>query len=124
MIKTVASLLLVAAAWMAPQAYAGCTYPTAPEKIPDGNSATLEEMTAAKTQVVQYNKDMEAYLSCLKLENEGKIAEAGDLITPDQKKELERMQVQKHNAAIDELEAVATQFNEQLRAYNGKNKKK
>ncbi|HRX89790.1 MAG TPA: hypothetical protein P5528_10125, partial [Steroidobacteraceae bacterium] len=105
------------------QAYAGCTYPTAPDKIPDGTTATMEEMVASKNQVSQYNKDMEAYLSCLKLEHEGKVAEAGDTITPEQKKELDRMQVQKHNAAIDELEAVASQFNEQLRAYNAKNKK-
>ncbi|HPF26473.1 MAG: hypothetical protein R3F58_15480 [Steroidobacteraceae bacterium] len=121
--KTVALVLLVAAGLVAQQAYAGCTYPTAPDKIPDGTTATMEEMVASKNQVSQYNKDMEAYLSCLKLEHEGKVAEAGDTITPEQKKELDRMQVQKHNAAIDELEAVASQFNEQLRAYNAKNKK-
>ncbi|MCB1625759.1 MAG: hypothetical protein KDI32_14285 [Pseudomonadales bacterium] len=121
--KTIASVLLVAAASLVSQAYAGCTYPTAPEKIPDGASATLEEMTAAKSLVVQYNKDMEGYLACLKLENDGKIAEAGDKITPEQKQELARMEAQKHNAAIDELEAVAARFNEQLRAYNAKNKK-
>ncbi|MFM2110546.1 MAG: hypothetical protein RLZZ372_1470, partial [Pseudomonadota bacterium] len=41
--KTVISLALVAAL-AAGSTNAACTYPKAPEKIPDGNTATLEQM--------------------------------------------------------------------------------
>ncbi|HNR21549.1 MAG TPA: hypothetical protein PKL49_00850 [Steroidobacteraceae bacterium] len=95
--------------------YAACTYPTSPDKIPDGRVASMEEMIAAKKQVEQYNKDMEAYLSCIKLEFDAQSADS--TLTAEQKTELEKRQVQKHNAAIDELEGVAARFNEQVKAY-------
>ncbi len=122
--KTVAALfVLVASAW-AHDAAAACSYPNSPDKFPDGSVATLDEMKAAKAQVVAYNKEMEAYLSCIKLEYDGRVAQDASTLTEEQKKELQRMQDQKHNAAVDELEAVASRFNEQLRVFNQKNAKK
>ena len=41
-----ASSLVVAALAFAAQASAACTYPKAPDKIPDGSKATKEEMLA------------------------------------------------------------------------------
>ncbi|MGD9600045.1 MAG: hypothetical protein AB7G76_14390 [Steroidobacteraceae bacterium] len=98
--------------------YAACTYPTAPDKLPDGTVATKEEMLAGKQLVQQYNKDMEAYLSCIKLEYDTQLASDAATLTPEQKAELEKRQTQKHNAAVDELEAVANRFNEQIKVYN------
>jgi hypothetical protein len=122
--KTVAAiLLLIASAW-AHEASAACSYPSAPAKFPDGNVATLDEMKAAKAQVMSYNKEMEAYLSCIKLEYDGRVAQDASTLTDEQKSELQKMQDQKHNAAVDELESVATRFNEQLRVFNQKNAKK
>jgi hypothetical protein len=122
--KTVAALLVLAISAWAHDASAACSYPTSPDKFPDGNVATLDEMKAAKAQVVAYNKEMEAYLSCIKLEYDGRVAQDASTLSEEQKKELQRMQDQKHNAAIDELEAVASRFNEQLRVFNQKNAKK
>ncbi|MBV6423014.1 MAG: hypothetical protein NAOJABEB_00802 [Steroidobacteraceae bacterium] len=98
--------------------YAACTYPTAPEKLPDGSVATKEEMLAGKQLVQQYNKDMEAYLACIKLEYDAQLAADAATLTPEQKAELEKRQTQKHNAAVDELDAVANRFNEQIRVFN------
>jgi hypothetical protein len=102
------------------QAHAACDYPVAPGKFPDGNQATLDEMKAAKASVVKYNADMEAYLTCIKDEYEAKVAAQTDA-TPQQKAEMERVQNQKHNAAVDEVTEVTNRFNEQLRAYKAKN---
>ncbi|MGE0581929.1 MAG: hypothetical protein AB7P31_07370 [Steroidobacteraceae bacterium] len=99
-------------------AYAACTYPTAPDKLPDGSVATKDEMLAGKKLVQQYNKDMEAYLACIKLEFDTRVTADAATLTPEQKAELDKRQVQKHNAAIDELEAVAGRFNEQIQAFN------
>ncbi|MEO7774612.1 MAG: hypothetical protein ABIT36_01345 [Steroidobacteraceae bacterium] len=105
-------------------AFADCTYPRAPDKIPDGNSAALEEMVAVKKAVEQYNKDMEAYLSCIKLEHDDTLAKQGEAMTPEKKKQFEDMQTQKNNAAVTELQSVADRFNEQVRNYKAKHPSK
>jgi hypothetical protein len=101
------------------QANAACDYPVAPGKFPDGNQASLDEMKAAKASVVKYNADMETYLQCIKDEYDAKVAAQTDA-TPQQKSEMEKMQNQKHNAAVDEVTDVTNRFNEQLRAYKAK----
>ena len=97
----------------------GCDYPVAPGKFPDGAQASLDEMKAAKASVVKYNADMETYLECIKSEYDAKVATQTDA-TPAQKAEMEKVQNQKHNAAVDEVTDVTNRFNEQLRAYKAK----
>lgn len=114
-----------------PAANATCSYPRAPDKIPDGETATKEEMVAAKKEVSRYNEDMNAYLNCIKLESDDQLVELekqdGEMKTEDEKKafaarkvDFERKRVQKHNAAVDEVTAVVDRFNEELRAYTKK----
>jgi hypothetical protein len=110
---------LVLAGGLAMQANAACDYPVAPGKFPDGAQATLDEMKAAKASVVKYNADMETYLTCIKSEYDAKVA-ADTTATAEQKAEMERVQAQKHNAAVDEVTDVTNRFNEQLRAYKAK----
>ena len=82
---------LILAGGFALQANAACDYPVAPGKFPDGSHATLDEMKAAKAQVVKYNADMETYLKCIRDEYDAKVA-AHTTATPDQKEEMEKMQ--------------------------------
>ena len=110
---------IVLACGFALQANAACDYPVAPGKFPDGTQATLDEMKAAKASVVKYNADMETYLTCIKSEYDAKVASQTDA-TAEQKAEMERVQTQKHNAAVDEVTDVTNRFNEQLRAYKAK----
>jgi hypothetical protein len=111
--------LILAAALAGAQANAACDYPVAPGKFPDGTQASLDEMKAAKASVVKYNTDMDAYLVCIKSEYDAKVA-AQTNATPEQKAEMERVQNQKHNAAVEEVTSVTERFNEQLRAYKAK----
>jgi hypothetical protein len=120
---------VIAATLAGANAYAACTYPTAPDKLPDGNTATLEEMLEAQKAVKKFDEEIGAYTACLKLESEAAIAQLdkGDedpKKKEEQKKELERVQVQKHNAAVEADEALASRFNEQLKAFKAKNAKK
>lgn len=110
---------LVLAGGFAMQAQAACDYPVAPGKFPDGSQASLDDMKAAKAQVVKYNTDMETYLKCIKDEYDSKLA-SQTAATAEQKAEMERVQNQKHNAAVDEVTDVTERFNEQLRAYKAK----
>jgi hypothetical protein len=101
--------------------YADCSYPPPPTKIPDGSTATMDEMLEAKKAVTQYNKDINAYVACIKLEHETAVTTAGDKLTPEQKADMEKMEVQKNNAAVDQLQSIADRFNEQVRIYKAKN---
>jgi hypothetical protein len=112
----------VIAALAAAPSWGACTYPTAPGNMPDGNTATRDDMLAAKKQVQEFDKLITAYTECLKLENDAALAKSADL-TPEQKTEMTRMLDQKHNAAVEAAEGVATRFNEQLKVFNAKNKK-
>lgn len=113
---------LVVAAVLAPAAYADCTYPQAPGHLPDGTTATLKEMIAAMQVVKSYNEEMTAYLSCIQLERDSRVAAAGATLTKQQKQELEAIEDQKHNAAIDQLQTVANQFNAQVKIFKARGK--
>ena len=112
---------ITALAALAGPVYADCTYPPPPAKLPDGNTATMQEMLEGKKAVTQYNKDINAYVACIKLEHETAVTNAGDKLTPQQKADMEKMEVQKNNAAVDQLQSVADRFNEQVRIYKAKN---
>jgi hypothetical protein len=111
---------ITAFAALAGPVYADCTYPPPPAKLPDGNTATMEEMMEGKKAVTQYNKDINAYVACIKLEHETAVTNAGDKLTPQQKADMEKMEVQKNNAAVDQLQTIADRFNEQVRIYKAK----
>jgi len=119
------SSVLILAALTAGHAYANCTYPKAPEKIPDGATATLAEMVDAQKAVKAYNDQIKAYTDCLKLEHDQEMAKAASNKTPkDQMDELDKVAVQKNNAAVDEAQAITDRFNEQVRIFKSKNQKK
>jgi len=90
--------LILAGGLAAAQAHAACNYPVAPGKFPDGNQASKEEMLAAKSQVVQYNKDMETYLTCIQDEYDTKVA-AETQATPEQKARLAKLSPQNVKAS-------------------------
>jgi hypothetical protein len=77
-------------------------------------------MIAGMTAFKKYDAEVNAYLSCLDMEANTRISEAGD--NADQVKQIKIMSSKKHNAAIDELQARADEFNSQLRAYKTKHK--
>jgi hypothetical protein len=101
-----------------PASYAACNYPKAPGQIPDGKTATKDEMLAAQAAVKQFMGDMDVYLKCIDEENPPPAA--GTQLSDDQKKAQaaqERVRVQKHNAAVSDLESVADRFNAQRKIW-------
>lgn len=113
---TIALLVLLAAG----SAQAACIYPRAPERVPDGKSATYEEMLAAHKAVTQFNDDINAYNACLDMEMTA--LEKSGLYDENRLAELREMHAKKNNAAVDEVQAVANAFNEQLAIYKARDK--
>jgi hypothetical protein len=109
--------LAFTAAFSAGTAYADCSYPAAPANLPDGRTATLEEMVAGQKTVKEYDTAIKAYVDCIDKELDAAIAAKGDALKPAQKTEMQKMEAQKHNAAIDQLQSVADRFNEQVKVY-------
>jgi hypothetical protein len=124
--KSWITLTLALALCTAAHAQATCTYPKAPEAPPDGNTATRDQMIAAKHDFDRYNTEMNSYLDCLKLERDAAAPKDPSKLTPDEKKKADDQQkilVQKNNAAVDELQAAVGRFNEQLKIFKAKQQK-
>jgi hypothetical protein len=73
----------------------GCDRPSAPTSIPDGASASKEDMLAAKKAVDAFKSGMEEYMACEKVGS-------------------------KLVSAQEELVKVADRFNVQVRAFKAK----
>ena len=107
-------------------AQAACVYPQAPQDLPNGASATKEQMLAAQGTVKEYSKAVqETYLPCLEQEKGTTIAalDATDPEYAQKKLAIETVQTKKHNAALDELTALATRWREEIKAYTAAQKK-
>ncbi len=103
---------------------ADCPYPAAPDKLPNGSSATLEEMVAGQKAVRAYDKAINDYVSCIDGELNAAIAKGGDQLKPQQKADMQHVEAQKHNAAIDQLQSIADRFNEQVKVFKARTDKK
>ena len=110
-------LLLACAA----AAEAACVYPQAPQSLPNGTQATKEEMLAAQAQVKEYSKNVqEVYLPCLEQEKAAAVAALDNMDAEYTAKvaAIDAVHAKKHNAALDELTALANRWNEERKAYS------
>jgi hypothetical protein len=98
-----------------PLAFA-CDYPERPA-IPDGSSASKDELLAAKQAVSTYLAGVDTYLTCIEDEEKAAVA-ALDSPDPDDLKRRDEMLSKKFEAANDEKALVGEEFNQQVRAYN------
>lgn len=76
------------------QLMAACSAPTAPE-LPDAATAVTPQMIKAKNDVKAYVSDAKAFLDCTK-------------------------NTRKHNKVVDEMNGVASDFNDVVRAYKAR----
>ena len=90
---------------------AECKRPDAPV-IPDGDVSDLATMVEGQGAVKIYVAATEAYLDCLTAENEAAGEEVSD--------EEQASQDETYNSAVDEMEAVAAEFNEEIQEYKAK----
>lgn len=97
------------------QATLACDYPER-VSVPNGASATKEEMLEAQKSVKAYVTEMETYLDCI-LEEEKAARAAIEDLTPEVEQQREDMLTKKYNAAVDEMETVAARFNAEVQAY-------
>ncbi|MFZ1868390.1 MAG: hypothetical protein WAU49_07875 [Steroidobacteraceae bacterium] len=106
--RILALAALLAACTVCLQAHADqCRLPPAPSKIPDGSTASQQEMITAMETIKQYNSDVQTYLKCLDFEARQNQLSSGD-------------ETNLHNAAVDQLTHVADEFNVQVKTFRSK----
>ena len=104
-------------------ASAECTYPKAPTGLPDGATATQDEMVNGMKAIKDYNNAVTTYLSCLETEMNTRIEAAGPDAPAEQVEQIKAIHTKRHNAAVEELEANAQRFNEQVKVYKARENK-
>lgn len=114
--KTAVSLAFLLAA----QCALACDYPQRIE-VPDGATASKEDMIAGQKNVRSYMAAMEAYLTCIEGDEAQAVLGRGD-IDESEKRQREDMFNKKYNAAVEEMNLVAEEFNVQVRAYKDRSR--
>jgi hypothetical protein len=112
---TVAAALLLGLAALPLSARADCSEPEAAVRIPDGSTATRDQMVAAQRAVKAYDTAVKAYGDCLQHELDAKLASGGNKLL------LEAQYDKLNNAEVDKLQRLAGKFNDELRAFKAKN---
>lgn len=111
------SLAIVSLMFSSPLALA-CDYPQR-VKIPNGATATKDEMIDGQRAVKDYMASMDEYLACIDKEEKDTLATMSEI--SDEEREVRAAAlVKKHNAAVEEMELIAARFNEEVRAYKAK----
>ena len=118
MTKMTKLLISLAFIFAAPLALA-CDYPAPPKDLPDGASATKDEMLAGVKVISAFQEKMTAYLTCI---------EADQVITmqglaeddEDGRKRSQSNFDKKYNAAVEDQTKAVEQFNLEIRTYKAR----
>ena len=114
--KSITSTALGCLLFVATSVCFACDYPERPS-IPDGSTASKDELLAAKEAVTSYLAGVDTYLTCIEEEEKAAVA-ALESPDPEDLKRRDEMLSKKFDAANDEKVLVGEQFNQQVRAFN------
>lgn len=99
----------------AASAEASCVYPEPPQALPDGTTADYDQMREAHSLVRAFDEDVRTFIVCLELEVKTLLEDP--TIDDDTKAGLRELLTLRIDAAIEEVEFVVDQFNQQLRLF-------
>jgi TonB family protein len=112
-ISTLATVLTTTALLLNATTAAACTRPDSKITIPDGASATEQEMKTARQALIKLDKEVGDYLRCIK----GDTSQATVGKDQQTREKLMKEYVASHNAAADELTGLAACFDAQLEPF-------
>ena len=76
-------------------------------------------MIASQSAVKKYVAEMETYLACIVDAEKAAVAELVEL-TPEVEQQRTEMLDKKYNAAVEEMERMAADFNAEVQAYKAR----
>ena len=92
-----------------------CDYPQR-VGVPDGTTATKEQMITGQRDIKEYLAAMDEYLACIEAAEQNTVAGL-DETDEDAKQQRIEMFNKRYNAAVEEMNLVAEEFNVQVRMY-------
>lgn len=95
-----------------------CDYPERPS-IPDGSTASKEDLLAAKDTVQGFIAKVDEYLTCIETAEKEAAAQLDNPSTEELARRDDMLN-KKFDAANEEKVLLGEQFNQQIRAYNEK----
>ncbi len=110
--------VFLAASLLASAPALACDYPERPP-IPDGATASKEDMMSAAAEVKEYLANVDTYLTCIEDAEKESIA-AMENPTDEEIASRAEMLDKRFAAANEEKALVGEMFNQQVRAYNAK----
>ncbi|HLT91344.1 MAG TPA: hypothetical protein VKZ85_10390 [Woeseiaceae bacterium] len=114
------SLLFACCLFMLPAPFAlACEYPGQAPAVPNGSTASKEEMLAGKKEVEEHIKQLEQYQQCLIQAEQAARAEAE--YSEEELKRRDDVLTKKHDAAYEEIVKLAAAFNEELNEFQSRN---
>lgn len=110
-------------------AHAECTKPVDPPKsFPDGATASLKTMLAAKSKVDTYVKTGQAYVDCMDKSEAKSLKQMNDkkdMSKDDRAAKLQALDARRkeRNEVVTGMKSTATAFNAEIHKYQAHNKK-
>lgn len=93
-----------------------CDYPERPT-LPNGNTASKDDMISAQAAVKEFLGAVDEYLVCIEQEEKDAVADIPDLDESEVKRRDELL-TKRFDAANEEKFRVGEEWNQQVRAYN------
>jgi hypothetical protein len=105
------------AQFVADSAFAACVVPAEPTAVPDGATASLEQMRAARADIAAFDAATNTYLACVDSaagqvaqQRQGTAAAAGLPL-------VKSLGIKLHNEAVERDQVLADRMNRQIRIY-------
>ncbi len=116
LMKNLTRIIAASALFALPALGLACEYPERPT-LPDGGTASKDEMIAAQSAVKAFLAAIDEYLTCIEQEEKDAIAA---LDNPDEEtiKRRDELLSKRFDAANEEKFLFGEQWNQQVRAYN------
>jgi hypothetical protein len=108
---------------MARAAFLACEAPAPPSELPDGATATREQMVSAHGTVKAFDQATTIYAQCVDTTAYQAGVQFKSVATSADTEALSALQTQLHNAAIDKDQTLASRFNVQLRRFKARDRK-
>jgi hypothetical protein len=106
----------------ASSALRACPISTAPS-VPDGATASAEQMAAARTAFQAYDAATNSYAKCVDSAVDRIAKQSEGVASESDRQSLNTFGVGAHNTAIEQEQAIADKFNEQVRIYKARHPK-
>lgn len=113
--------IAVLAALAVSPVYAACLMPSPVQNIPDGTTATAQQILDAQKNVLAMQTATNTYLACIKKEHDDAIAAAGPGISTVAADKIDNDESHKNNAAVTQLNTTIKAFEASVAAYKAKN---